>query len=441
MNRKVQSYLRSMDMIHPGEHVICAVSGGKDSMAMLHLLCSLAPQMDFTVSAAHINHRLRGEESQRDVDFVENYCRRRHIPFQLGEVDVSAYAAQNGMGIEEAARILRYDFLLGLDPNAKIATAHTANDNLETVLMHMLRGCGLHGLTGIPPVRGKIIRPLLAISQQEIEDYLSKHQIPHVEDSTNALNDHLRNRIRHQLVPWFTKENPAFLQSFTAMTQSLQTDDAFLSQEAAARLSDAMNKAELSLDSLLSQHKAIQLRMLQQFLAPVPNLSRRKLASAHRLCFSNNPSGRISLPGGYTLMRKYTNLMLLPPTEPAASQAPVTVSAEGLYAFGPWEITCTFGTAPTSLPEGTTALAASRLTAPLLLRPYRAGDRIGLPAGTKKLSDLFIDLKIPAHMRPCIPVAVVGDTIAAVLPLRTAKIFSPKPGEDCMLLHAEKREV
>ena len=441
MNRKVQKYLQRMEMIQPGNHVICAVSGGKDSMAMLHVLCALAPQMDFTVSAAHMNHQLRGKESLRDADFVTDYCKKHNIPCQLGTADVSAYAAEYGIGMEEAARTLRYDFLLGLDPNAKIATAHTADDNLETVLMHMLRGSGLHGLTGIPPIRNPIVRPMLSVSHQEIEAYLEQHHIPHVEDSTNALDDCLRNRVRHQLLPWFTAENPAFLTSFTQMTQSLQLEDDFLTQEAKTRLLDAMHGRELSLEKLLSQHEAMQMRMLQEFLAPVKDLSRRKLSLAHQLCLSDNPSGRISLPGGYTLMRKYTHLILLPPTGLPTPLTPISITEQGVYTFGPWEITCTFGPAPAALPEGTIALSVSQLTAGLFLRPYQAGDRICLSGGTKKLSDLLIDRKIPACLRPCMPVAVVGDTIAAVLPLRTAKSFSSVPGEDSLLLRAEKMEV
>lgn len=441
MNRKVKEYLNQTKMIRPGDHVICAVSGGKDSMAMLHVLCTLAPQMGFSVGAAHINHQLRGEESQRDADFVANYCREQNIPFQLGQADVSAYAVQHGMGIEEAARTLRYDFLLGLDPNAKIATAHTVDDNMETVIMHILRGCGLHGLTGIPPVREQIIRPLLTVSHQEIERYLEQHQIPHVEDSTNALDNCLRNRVRHQILPWFTTENAAFGTLFTSMINSLQLEDDFLTQEAANHLLEAMHGNELSLETLLPQHEAIQLRMLQQFLAPVPNLTQRQLTAAHRLCLSGNPSGRIALSGGYTLMRNYTALVLLPSTDAAIRPTPVAISGHGLYTFGPWKIACTFGPAPALLPEGTIALAASQLTGTLWLRPYQTGDRIRLSGGTKKLSDLFIDRKIPAHLRPCMPVAVVDDTIAAVLPLRTAKSFSPKPGEDSMLLRAEKMEV
>lgn len=439
MNRRVLEYLREQDMLHPGDHVICAVSGGKDSMAMLHVLYDLAPKLDIKLSAAHLNHRLRGAESQRDADFVAAHCQALGIPCLVDEADVSAYAADHGIGMEEAARTLRYDFLKRIDPTAKIATAHTAEDNLETVLMHLLRGSGLHGLSGIPPVRGQIIRPLLSVSRAQIETYLNQKDIPHVEDSTNASDDYLRNRLRHHVLPLLLEENPSLPESVFHLTQTLRLEDDFLAKEANSRLSNALEHGCLSRRAFLSQSPAMQYRMLQRFLAPVSDLTRRHLDAAYRLCLNEDPSASISLPGGCTLRREYEFLRLLPPEPPKSPLLPVEIS-EGIYPFGPWQITCRRSPAPTVLPKGTVALAAAHLTAPLQLRPYQSGDRIRLPGGTKKLSRLYIDQKIPAHLRSAMPVAVVGDTIAAALPLRAARDFSPKPGEESLLLYAVKME-
>ena len=228
MNRNILDFIRSYHMISPGDHVICAVSGGKDSMALLHLMLELQDTLSITVSAAHFNHQLRGAESQRDADFVAAHCSRLHISLFRGQGDVAAYAAAHGIGTEEAARILRYDFFASLSPDAKIATAHHAQDNLETMLMHLLRGCSLHGLSGIPPVRGRLIRPLLLTPPEALADYLEKNNIPHVEDSTNRLDDSQRNRLRHHVIPLLLAENPNLLSSASGLCLQLGQADQYL---------------------------------------------------------------------------------------------------------------------------------------------------------------------------------------------------------------------
>lgn len=428
-------------MLQPGDHVICAVSGGMDSMALLHVLLELSPQLGITVSVAHLNHQLRGAESKRDANFVQSHCQLLNIPCAVGTADVSSYAAQHHLGVEEAARLLRYEFLESLDPDARIATAHTADDNLETVLMHLLRGSGLHGLTGIPPVRGRIIRPLLSITRREIEHYLNANNISHVEDSSNIRDDYLRNRLRHQVIPLLAAENPRLTESVTRLSQSLRLEDEFMAQEAAVRLAGAQTENRLSLAALLCEPEAMQLRMLIQFLAPAGTLSRRHLDAARKLCISDMPSASLSLPGGYGLKREYGYLILCAETSPAPIPAPLIISTDGIYSFGPWEITCTYGPAPAQLPKDTVALSLANLTHPVCLRTYQTGDRIRFSGGTKKLSRLFIDQKIPTALRPYMPVVLVGDSIAAALPLRSAEAFSPVTGEDCMLLHAAKKET
>ena len=175
MRNKIRSFLQNR--ISPGDRLIAAVSGGMDSMAMLYTLHDLAPEFPFSLSVAHFNHQLRGMESDRDAAFVQDCCSRLKIPFSMGQGDVAGYAKAHFLGLEEAARILRYDFLQSLDPDAWILTAHTAEDNLETVLMHLIRGSGLQGLGGIAPVRGRLIRPLLDVSREDIEAYCRDNRI------------------------------------------------------------------------------------------------------------------------------------------------------------------------------------------------------------------------------------------------------------------------
>ena len=169
MLNKLTAFARQYNMIQPGDTVICAVSGGADSVALLFSLYLLKEKLGITLEAAHFNHHLRGEESDRDETFVREFCHRYDIPLHLG----SAFVTPGEKGLEAAAREARYAFLRSLP--GKIATAHTADDNAETVLMHMVRGTGLNGLCGIRPVSGKVIRPMLTVTREDVEAFLNEY--------------------------------------------------------------------------------------------------------------------------------------------------------------------------------------------------------------------------------------------------------------------------
>ena len=214
-------------MLPQGSTVLCAVSGGKDSMALLSVLQTLAPERNLMIHAAHFNHQLRGEESQRDEDFVSKWCADHNIPLTIGSGDVAQAAQEQGKGIEETARAMRYGFLTETAQEVgaeKIATAHNADDNAETVLLHLVRGSGLDGLTGIPPVRGILIRPLLGVPRIDIEVYLAQENIPHVEDSSNQDTKFARNRIRQAILPVMKDLNPAFVSTLSANLVHLRED-------------------------------------------------------------------------------------------------------------------------------------------------------------------------------------------------------------------------
>lgn len=438
MKNKIASFLRQQ--LQPGDQVIAAVSGGRDSVALLHVLWSLEPELSISVSAAHFNHGLRGAESQRDEDFVRRLCEDMGIPLTVGAGDVAQYARAHGLGIEEAARILRYDFLCALSPAAKIVTAHTAQDNLETLLMHLIRGSGLRGLTGIPPVRGSILRPMLDVSRQEIDAYLQVHQLPHVEDSSNTLDDCLRNRIRHHVLPLLEQENPNLGHSVFRLTSILRMEEEYLEETAGSACASAVRDGALSISLLLTEPEALQYRMLRQFLSPVPELSFRHLEAALRLCRSECPSASCALPGGFTLGRFYDVLRLISPSAPQKPPESVFLSPGQTVSFGPWRVCCHRGPAPERPPAETIVLSAESASTPLFLRCRQPGDIIVLPGGSKKVSRLMIDEKIPALWRDSLPVVCSGDQILAVLPLRTAAFCRPEVGRDSLLLSATRME-
>ncbi|MBQ7693029.1 MAG: tRNA lysidine(34) synthetase TilS [Oscillospiraceae bacterium] len=275
-----------------GKKLLCAVSGGADSMCLLHLLTS----QGLDVTAAHFEHGIRGEESLRDAAFVEAWCRARGIPFVLGHGDAPAYARAHGMGLEEAARELRYRFLRETmeESGAElILTAHNRDDNAETVLLNLIRGSGTAGLSGIPPARGAICRPLLGVSRREITAYLSEHGVPHVEDSSNESEDYTRNLLRHRVVPLLREINPRFSEAAARTARLARRDEDCLSALAGAFLESELRGDSVSLRSLCSLHPAIASRAVRQLF---PGLSMERCEAV--LDFARGRGyGVLELPG------------------------------------------------------------------------------------------------------------------------------------------------
>ena len=253
--------------------ILCAVSGGADSMCLLHMIYSRGLE----VVAAHYEHGIRGEEALRDAGFVEEWCREKSLECIVGHGDVPSYAAAHGLGTEEAARELRYRFLeeTAARLNCKyIATAHNADDNVETVIFNLARGGGSLGLKGIPRSRGRFIRPLLDVSRREIEGYLEENSIPHVEDSTNASDDYSRNLIRHQVSPVLRKINPELHLAVARSSKLLEEDEDCLSSMAEEFIREHYDGESLPLKELAQLHRALASRAIRR-------LCRERLSYEH----------------------------------------------------------------------------------------------------------------------------------------------------------------
>lgn len=281
----------------PEQGGICtaAFSGGADSTALLLVLHELADVRSLDLRAVHVHHGIRGEEADRDAAFCASLCERLHIPFQAVYVDAPAYAAAQHVSLETAARILRYDALETAAPEGEIATAHHAGDHAETVLHHLMRGCGLNGLTGIPPKAGRRIRPLLTAQKDEILAFLAERHQPYCEDSTNADDDSTRNRIRHRILPLMEAENPAFLRRIAEMTQTLSDDAALLSQLALDAYA-ARRREDGGVHSLETVQKPLRMRIYMHMLSLLPvrvDPAFAKLCEIDRLVLQKN--GRAAL--------------------------------------------------------------------------------------------------------------------------------------------------
>lgn len=260
MKDKVILAIEKFIMINKGDNITVALSGGADSVALLFVLKEL--ELDINLSAAHLNHCLRGEEADRDEAFVRALCEELGVPLTVERADIKGISKKTGESIELCARRVRYEFLERVSPG-KIATAHTASDSLETVLLNIARGTGLKGLTGIPPVRGKIIRPLIYCSRQDIEEYCRLNNLNYVTDSSNLTDQYTRNKIRLHIVPKLAEINPALVRTFSRMTDILRSEDEYLDQAVQKHIAQSINGIDVNILSL--EHPAIIRRVIATY--------------------------------------------------------------------------------------------------------------------------------------------------------------------------------
>jgi tRNA(Ile)-lysidine synthase len=422
------------DLIPAGGKVLCALSGGADSM---YLLCRLR-EAGYEAHAAHYNHRLRAT-ADRDEQFVRNWCKEHSIPLSVGSGDVAQFAAEHGLGIEEAARKLRYDFLYGTAAQTGctlIATGHHAGDNAETVLMNLIRGCGLNGLCGIPERRGILVRPMLSITRQEIISFLTARSIPWVEDESNLDQSYSRNRIRHQLLPLLEEMNPQAIRHITEAAARLGEDEKELVRQAEALLTQFEEGEEglsVPLSVLNSAPRPISLRALRM---AAPEAQAVHLEAMLDLCRVADPSAQLDFPGG-TVRRVYDALLFTEAQESAPMPAPLSVGAQ---TWGSWHISCSPATCPQKAYIDPTHFFLREQ--PYRLRSRQEGDEIRLgKRPCKTVKKLMIEGRIPRHLRAYIPVlADHHDHPAAVGGFGPHRDALAEPGTPCLEITIRKGE-
>lgn len=420
-----------------GKRVLCAVSGGADSVYLLHNCAEAMRKNGLIVCAAHFNHCLRGAESDRDERFVQELCAHWDVPCVIGRGDVGGYARQHRLGTEEAARKLRYDFLentadrLGMDV---IATAHNADDNAETLLLALVRGTGLRGLGGIPPVRGRIVRPMLGVSRAQVEEYLAGHGLPHVEDSTNASLDYTRNKLRALVMPVLKEINPGFVRAAGRTSELLRADEEFLDGMAQIFL-DKYPDGRVDAGELSGLAWSVASRVVRR-MAP------RALEAAHVGAVldivaagkgeADVPGARFRAEGGalYVVRGGAAGLpvrALNIPGETAIPEAGLVLRAE--YAGSEREI-------HTSL--NTFYFQCENICGTMYCAARRDGDRLR-PAGrgcTKKVKDLFAERGIPASQRGLVPVLRDESGLLAVAGFGQDERTIPRSGGRLLVIRA-----
>ena len=274
MREKILETVKKYNMIENGEKVVLAVSGGPDSICMLDILNDIKNDVtidiNFEIVVAHVNHMIR-KEAEEDEKYVKKYCEEKQIEFYSKSIDVQKMANNNKIGVEEAGRNARYDFfdeILERTNAQKIAIAHNKNDNVETVLMHIIRGSGINGLKGIEPERGKYIRPIIECERNEIEEYCTQKNLQPRIDKTNFENEYTRNKVRNLLIPYIQKEfNPNLIKTIDRLSNLVAEEEKYMDKQVEKAykemlISESENEIQLRLKTFNIQEKVIKSRVI-----------------------------------------------------------------------------------------------------------------------------------------------------------------------------------
>jgi tRNA(Ile)-lysidine synthase len=440
-SQSVVATIRKYGLIQPGEHIIVAVSGGADSIALLTVLHELQARWNLRLTAAHLDHGIRGAAARQEALFVRGAAERLGIACIDSAQDVPGYAAARGLSLQEAAREVRYGFfrqVLAQTGAHKVALGHHADDQAETVLLWLMRGTSLAGLGGMPPSReGVYIRPLLEVTRDEIEQYLHARRIDFVPGTSGFEMQYLRNRVRHQLIPLLTREyNPQIRRALVRMAELARQDEAGLIElvedELSKHLVPAGDGFICRVAVFTQRNHILQRRLLRTAIGRLKGnmhgLTMAHIDLACSLLDGQGSSRVVHLPGGCAVRREYDRLVFSKGAGNKAAffysfdELPDSVSLPEIdkrlvlqmRAAEPETIR------QTQIDPNSACIDYAKISWPLVVRTWQAGDRfypLGL-GGSKKLHKFFIDCKIPSRLRRRIPIMLFGGRIAWVCGLR-----------------------
>ena len=429
IQNKVLNYINDNNLISCGDSLICAVSGGADSVCMLDILVSLKEYFSLKLYVAHLNHSLRGKESDSDEQFVKELCKKYSLPFYSKTVNVKELSKELKVSCEEAGRIARYDFFNELREKlgvCKVCTAHNKNDNAETVLMRILRGTDITGLSGISPFNDNyVIRPVLCLLRSEIEDYLQCKGLDFVTDSTNAENDFTRNKIRNILIPSITNDyNNGFIDTISSNIELFKEADSFIEEYVNNKYTQLTKKGyyglNVDINSLLKENKYIAKRIIKKAIYSIS-----KLNITNSLCDiiynSLTKDNIIAISKEVNVYIKYNKLYFV--NEKPRQSFLYHFTDYGMYYIP--EMNSTFEISefkgiPKNYDKNTIFLPVDKFNLDFILRSKKNGDKMHLlNCGTKKISDIFTDEKIPSFLRSDIPVLEYNNEIMWLCGMRT----------------------
>jgi tRNA(Ile)-lysidine synthase len=457
--------------VAPGQCLLVAVSGGVDSMVLLEALVLLQDRLRLRLHVAHVHHGLRGKAADLDAAFVVAEAARRGLAASVSRLDPAE--RRRGESVQMWAREARYhclDEMANRVRASRIAVAHTRDDQAETVLLRLLRGTGPRGLGGIPPVRHRILRPLLAVSRADVEAYAAAGHLTFRADASNASDVYRRNRIRHHLLPLLVQEyNPRIVESLATLATLVREDEEALAAQAGSLLAQGAREVGpavcLGVGSLRSAPPAVARRAFHEAFRRVSRvgygLTRRHLGALRRLLRRN---AVVRLPGGVEARREGSEIRIGPAADPpsggrgrerapsVADCVPARKASDGVpVRLGVWTrwppLDCRIRVrrlATGTIPSGShdrwrEILSPGLLDAPLSLRAWRPGDRfrpLGMP-GQKKLQDFFVDAKVPRQERGRVPLLLTGGRIAWVVGHRIAEDFRFRGGGAACVVEVE----
>ncbi len=426
-NQKISEYLEKYNMLVKGDRVVLGLSGGPDSVCLFFVLLALREEYELTIHALHVNHCIRGEDSDEDQAYVEALCRQYQVPLKVCRIDIPVLVEASGRSIEEEARIARYqafeEYAASLDVGdrqTRIAVAHNADDNAETVLFHMARGTGLDGMCGIAPVRDRIIRPLLEVSKAEIMTFINENELAYCVDETNSMVCYDRNRIRHNILPELSEINPRALEHITEMTNRLSEVSEYISLEAKGLLAIAKeDDNKLRKRAIITAPRVIASQALKEYLSQfMPEQKDVGAAHIEAVLGLLNEDGerQVKLPYKKTLIISYDTLYVIDDTNQTVSPDESDFSyREFAFEQGMAYPTETY----------TKWFDCDRITDNVVIRTRAEGDYLTIDsAGNhKSLQDYFVDAKIPRHMRDEIPLVCDGNHVMWVVGYRISEYY------------------
>lgn len=434
---KVAQFISKHEMISCGDRVLVGVSGGPDSMAMLYGLHHLRSEFNFSIYIAHLDHQFRGVESRADANFVRQHANLLNLPITLESRNVPKLIEQENLSPEAGARKARYEFYQRVFEREKcdsVALGHNADDQAETVLMHLIRGSGMRGLVGMLPVRGIYIRPLLNVFRTEIEDFLSELGVVPRQDSSNLKPIYFRNKIRLELLPLLESSyNPNIKEILLKTSEILRPEMKLLDELSAESMtscfiSRSKDEIRLDLNAFNKQSIAIQRRLLRRTISELGETDRivdiyfDHIEAIREMIERESPNLSLKLPHNMEAVKTYHQLIIREQISEESIDFEYEVKVPGKTEIPELEsciITKFSDECPSSEPYKE-IIDYEKVELPLRIRIRREGDQfqpLGMK-GTKKLKDFFIDLKVPLEQRDRIPILTSGDQIVWVVGYR-----------------------
>jgi tRNA(Ile)-lysidine synthase len=455
---KFYNLIQKRHLLEKGSTVVVGVSGGPDSLALLHLLDQIKEKWNLKLVAAHVDHMFRGEQSKEEMLYVIDYCKEQSIICEAKQIDVSAYAIRHQLSSQVAARECRYKFfkeVLDKYQSRYLALGHHGDDQVETILMRMVRGSSGEALAGIQIKRkfhnGYIIRPLLTNTRDQILSYCREQSIMPMYDPSNEKTVYTRNRFRKHVLPFLKKENPLVHERFQHFSETLLEDETYLKVLTQEKMNTVLKRkersaVEIDIDRFKSlplplQRRGIQL-ILNYLYENIPSsLSSIHIESLLTLLSQDHPSGSLDYPGGLKVIRSYQNCLITFVHDEVKKYCfeidiPSVVKLPNGY-----KITCDLVSNVSSELNGNKSflLNYKSLVGPLIVRTREQGDKIKLKGmnGRKKVKDIFIDEKIPLHSRYSWPIVEDGNGNILWLPGLKKSIYEADSSnkDEYVLLH------